>query len=216
MDIFNVQASIPSNTLKYISIILCFLITLLIEEDSINKKDVYLLQTGFFVTIFADLFFIIFDYYILGIILFCLVQIIYYIRYKGDRNYKFTLIIIRFFIIFSLIMVIYITLNLFIIQIDFLFAIAFFYSICLLGSTIEAIKAFRNNLYPYLNKHIILWGMILFLLCDINVAITYLTREHFTKLCNISSLLIWVFYLPSQVLLSISGYKFKYKLLRTK
>jgi len=34
--------------------------------------------------------------------------------------------------------------------------------------------------------------------------------------CNISSLLIWVFYLPSQVLLSISGYKFTYKFLRTK
>jgi len=159
MDIFNVQAFIPSNTFKYISIILCFLITLLIEEYSIDKKDVYLLQMGFFVTIFADLF---------------------------------------------------------IIKIDFLFAIAFFYSICLLGSTIEAIKAFRNNLYPYPNKHIILWGMVLFLLCDVNVAITYLTREHFTTLFNISSLLIWVFYLPSQVLLSISGYKFKYKLLKTK
>ncbi|WP_408629709.1 lysoplasmalogenase family protein [Alkaliphilus flagellatus] len=206
IDIFNIQDFISSDILKYISIIFCFLITLILGENCLDKKDISLLQTGLFITVFADLFLLILDYYILGITLFCFVQIIYYIRYKGYRD-SFT--IVRFIIIFLFIMAVYFTLNIFIIKIDFILAIAFFYSICLMTSTIEAIKAFKNNLYPYPNNYMVLWGMIFFFLCDINVAISNLTREIFVPLYNISILLIWFFYLPSQILLSISGNKFK-------
>ena len=209
MDIFNIRVFIPSNIFKYISIILCFLITLLIGKNHLNQKDKILLQAGFFVTILADLCFLILDYYILGITFFCLVQIIYYNRYKRNRRYKATLINVRLLIIFLLIMVIYRILNLFIIKIDFIFAIALFYSICIIISVAESIRVFKNNLYPYPNKSMILWGMILFLLCDLNIAISYMTRGFFMSLHNFSNLLIWVFYLPSQVLLSVSGYKFK-------
>lgn len=206
IDIFNIQAFISSDILKYISIIFCFLITLALGENCLDKKDISLLQIGLFITVFADLFLLILDYYILGITLFCFVQIIYYIRYKG---YKDSFTIVRFIIIFLFIMTVYFILNKFIIKIDFILAIAFFYSICLMTSTIEAIKAFKNNLYPYPNNYMILWGMIFFFLCDINVAISNLTREFFVPLYNISILLIWFFYLPSQILLSISGNKFK-------
>lgn len=55
----------------------------------------------------------------------------------------------------------------------------------------------------------ILIGMILFLLGDINVAMSYISKEISVSLGNNFSLLIWVFYLPSQALLSLSGYKYK-------
>jgi len=209
IDIFNVKSFVSSNVIKYISIILCFGITILIGEYGLDKKDTFLLQTGFFITIFADLCFLIFDYYILGIIFFCLVQVVYYNRYKGYKSYRSPLIIARFIIVFLLIISIYLILNLFIVKIDFLFAIALVYSIYLLSSIIESIKAFKNNLYPFPNKHIIVLGMVLFLLCDINVAISSVTKEFATSVHDISKLLIWIFYLPSQVLLSLSGYKFK-------
>lgn len=207
LDIFNKKILISSSIFKYISIILCFIITLFIGEDGFNKRDKSLLQIGLFVTVLADLCFLILDYYILGTILFCLVQVIYYNRYKRGGIYRPPLSFIKFIIIFLLIMVIYLIINLTLIKIDFLFSIAFFYAICLIFSTVESIKAFKNNLYPCYNKYIIVVGMVFFLLCDINIAIFNTSKEFNVFIYNISALLIWSFYLPSQVLLSISGYR---------
>ena len=75
-------------------------------------------------------------------------------------------------------------------------------------TTIEAIKAYRYNLYPEPNKYLMLFGMLLFLFGDINVGLAYLLKGSSTSFYNISIQLIWVFYLPSQVLLSLSGYNF--------
>jgi len=209
MDIFNFEGAISSNLLKFISIAICFLIVLCIGNDYLNKKDKALLQLGLLITVFADFCFLIIDYYVLGIGLFCLVQVIYYNRYKGYRSYRYPLVILRFTITLILIVTIYLVLNLVTIKIDFLYVIALFYAICLISSIIESIRTFRDNTYSYPNKHMILLGMLLFLLCDINIAISNITKEISIVVHNISGILIWVFYLPSQVLLSMSGYKFR-------
>jgi hypothetical protein len=92
-----------------------------------------------------------------------------------------------------------------------LLPISLFYGICLLISVIKAIKASINNLYTSKSKHMIVFGMVLFLLCDTCVALSNITvifplsGYKMTSLHTISSLLIWVFYLPSQLLLSLSG-----------
>jgi len=209
MDVLNIQTFISSDILKYISIILCFIIVLSIGKDGFNNRDKFLLQFALVITVVADLCFLIFDYYILGIIFFCLVQIIYFIRHKMSSGYKIFITIIKFTITFLAIMIIYIMINLFIIKIDFLYGIALFYSICLCTSTIKAIQVIKFNLYPYPNKYMIGVGMALFLLCDINVAISSITKSSLISLHIISSLLIWIFYLPSQILLSMSGYDFR-------
>ncbi|HCQ88645.1 MAG TPA: hypothetical protein DIU45_01360 [Clostridium sp.] len=114
-------------------------------------------------------------------------------------------------------MFIYLIINLFIIKIDILFAVVLFYAICLIISIRKAIKVCKNNLYPYPNKYMIAYGMILFILCDINVAlynVTEVTGISWTFIDivhNITGLLIWLFYVPSQLLLSLSGYNFLLK-----
>lgn len=51
-------------------------------------------------------------------------------------------------------------------------------------------------------------------MCDVNVALyniigfISLTGKFINLLYDISSISMWLFYLPSQVLLSLSGYKF--------
>jgi hypothetical protein len=212
MDFYKVKNIITSDSIKYLCILLCFLISILstknLHSDKVNDRDRKLLKLGLFITIIADLCLIILDFYIFGVLFFTLVQIIYCVRYT-NRNIKITLITI--FTIFLFIVFVYAIAILFIEEINILLPISLFYVICLLFSVTKAIKASINNLYTSESKHMIAIGMVLFLLCDTCVALSNITvifplsRYIMTSIHTISSLLIWVFYLPSQLLLALSG-----------
>lgn len=206
MDVFNKKVFLSSNTLKFISMILIFIISIIIRKNPLSHKDLNLLQMGLFITLIADLFLLILDrHYILGIILFSMVQILYSFRYEY-RNLKLT--IRNFIIIFLGLSILHIVYNKFIAEIDFLWTIGLFYGICLLNSVVKAVKAYKYKTYPKPNRQMVLIGMILFLLCDINVAM-YNILNYFSNdniLYNVSSVSMWLFYLPSQVLLALSGY----------
>lgn len=212
MDFFSIRSYISTDIIKFISILLCFLIGLLTGKDAINIRDKHLLQVGLFFTIMADLCLLILDYFVLGIVLFCIVQITYFVRYKVNQSGKSS--VVRFLILFEALIVLYIVANFFFVRIPFLFVIALFYSICLGSSVVKALKACKNNTFLCHNKYMIAFGMILFLLCDINVGIYNMPRfsylsGYFTEgFYNTSRQLVWFFYLPSQVLLALSGYKF--------
>ncbi|WP_312573495.1 hypothetical protein [Clostridium sp.] len=214
IEFFNIEIFISSYMIKYICIMICFLICLFAEKNPLNRLDISLLKVGLFITMFADLFLTVFNYYTLGVALFCVVQILYSIRYEALKISETSS---KFIIIFLSLMFIYLIINLFIIKIDILFAVVLFYAICLIISIRKAIKVCKNNLYPYPNKYMIAYGMILFILCDINVAlynVTEVTGISWTFIDivhNITGLLIWLFYVPSQLLLSLSGYNFLLK-----
>lgn len=207
IDFFHKSSFISVDRMKYLSIILCFLMVLLIGKDALNKRDKAFLQAGFFMTIIVDLCLIILDYFILGVVFFCFVQIIYTIRYEFK---KIKYILMKFAIIFHGIMIAYWMIDFFIIKIDILFAVVLFYAICLITSVMRGIKACKNNVYPYLNRYMISFGMIFFLLCDINVGLYNISAyiDLSVNFENTSYLLIWLFYLPSQVLIALSGYDF--------
>lgn len=200
VEFFNIKKEIPMDVIKYISILLCFLITLISEGNEINNLDNRLLQIGMFFTVIADLFLVILNYHILGVLTFCIVQMVYIARYTAG---KFHHTIRKLIMILILICSIYFLVNKIIIELDFLIPLGFFYSICLLISILKSIEAGKKNIYIDPNKSMIIWGMILFALCDLNVALARIELLH-----SISSSLIWIFYLPSQVLLSLSGYKY--------
>lgn len=212
MDFFNIKALISSNRIKIISIILCFIISLLGKEYGLGVNDVFLLRLGLFITIIADLFLLVLDsHFILGVFLFSIVQIIYIIRYDNKNIYlkfkKFTALLLILIFMYGI-------LNSFIVKIDFLIVIGFYYAIILLTSFIKSIKACKYKIYPSPNRYMIVMAMILFLLCDINVFLYNLidfiplSAQAGKTIYNISSISMWLFYLPSQVLLSLSGYKF--------
>ena len=195
---------LSSDYIKYFCVLLCFLLSLLLGEHNLTIKDVRLLQLGLFLTCLADLCLIIFNYPTLGVALFCLVQITYSLRYKMNST---LLILKRFSIIFLCIFTVYIIINFTITHLDILFVFASFYAICLTTSVFYAIK----NKYQKPNKYMVTLGMVLFLLCDINVALRNITSlislpQVFTDVTyQLSSVLIFVFYLPSQLLLALSG-----------
>lgn len=206
IDICVIQSCISSDKLKFLSMILIFIISLLAKKDALNHKDLHLLQIGLFITVIADLFLLVLNnHYILGISLFSIVQIIYIIRYKcGDIKF----IIRKFIVIFISLLIIYFMINKLVIKFDFIWIMGVFYAYCLTSSVVEAFKVYRYKRYPKPNRYMILIGMILFLLCDINVAIYNIFNEGL--LYSISSVSMWLFYLPSQVLLSLSGYDYKF------
>mgnify|MGYP000844872188 CR=1 FL=1 len=207
IDIYDIESIISSDRLKYLSMILVLMISLFTGDDALNVKDLQLLQTGLFITLIADLFLLILGrHYILGILLFSVVQIIYSSRY-GFTNLKMN--IRNFIVIFSSLFIVYFVVDKLIFKLDFIWGMGLFYGICLLNSVIKAAKAYRDRLLPKPNGHMILIGMVLFLLCDINVALYNILNEGLFY--NISSISMWLFYLPSQVLLSLSGYKYNLK-----
>lgn len=214
VDFSNINLMVSSDIMKYTSIILCFFTSIITNRCALHIQDIFLLRLGLLATVFADLFLVILEYPTLGVIFFSIVQIIYSIRYDVIKTHS---IIANYLYLFFIIIIAYLISNFFI-EIDFLYAIALYYSIAIIISISKAIKAYKSNLYPSPNKYLILVGMILFLLCDVNVGIYNITKiinyseSFYDRLRNASNLLIWIFYLPSQVLLSLSGYNFNISL----
>lgn len=212
MDFYNVKTIISSSHIKYLCVILCFLLSILQTKNSqvntVKQRDNLLLQWGLLITMIADFCLVILEFYILGVLFFILVQITYCVRYT-NKNIK--IMILKLFISFVFIVISYAIALLFIEEINSLVPISLFYVICLLTSVIKAVKASIDNLYTAPGKYMIVFGMILFLLCDICVALSNiivmfpLSRYKITRFQTITYFLIWVFYVPSQLLLSLSG-----------
>lgn len=200
MDNHQIVGLIPSNILKFLSIILCLFITLLNGSRNLNEKDKLLLQHGMIFTVLADLCLLVYNNFLLGLLFFCFVQIIYYIRYKGNLELKESVLLIIFFLIgyklYSIRM-----------KSDFLVVIGLFYTVLFLSSFIKSIEVYKADQYPTPNKYLITIGMLLFVLCDINVGLFYLAKDS-SLLSTLSERLIWIFYLPSQISLALSGYRF--------
>lgn len=212
IDISIIKVFELSSVLKYISIILCFSISLLIGSNYLDKIDKLLLELGLLITLIADFLLLFTDYFTMGVGVFSIVHIIYAIRYERNRIKP---VLIKFTVIFLVIIITYLVFNHFFMKIELLFAMALFYAVSILNSVVKAIKTCKHKLFPYPNKYLIAWGMVLFLLCDINVGIFNITRMTYNLnsiinlLYSISGVLMWFFYLPSQVLISLSGFDFK-------
>lgn len=206
-DLYHYQFQLPSNVLKFICIFLCLVISIISSPLQSQSKNIFLLQLGLIFTTMADYIFLIQNgYYCIAIGLFSIVQIIYSLRYR-EGNEKIR--ILRFTIEFIIIYFLYIIINS-CYEIDFLIAISIFYARCLYSSIKEAFWLFRNNKNQYKDR-IILLGMVLFFLCDINLGLNYILRvtsmgHSLNLIKTISSISIWIYYLPSQLLLALSGW----------
>lgn len=189
-----------STGLKYLSIILFFITSLTIDSTTHNLKNLRLLQVALFFTLCADTCLLIFDYYKPGIFFFCIVQTLYIIRHNSIANIDKNKLLIPII----LIIVLPSALN----KIrpakveQGLYLIAIVYSVLLITGLIIALKSTK----------IIAWGMVFFFLCDINVALSFIFFFYPVYILGVSlnyicGFLIWVFYLPSQLLLTLSGFE---------
>ena len=145
---------------------------------------------------------------------FCIVQSLYLIRLglwdKPTEKAKTTGIFVKKFLrniavtVFILILLLFLR-----IKPEALILVTCFYFVSIMFNVIDSvIMDFRGrNKYQFLYSS----GMVLFLLCDLNVGVFNLTgfvsvnSNWFQHLYNFSTVAMWLFYLPAQVFISLSG-----------
>lgn len=182
---------------RYGGVIICFLFSLL----SFKNKHNHFLIAGLAFTIVADYFLIILnDYYIVGIAFFTIVQAMYFC-YIAPKHWLASLIT-RFSIagIVSLLIT-------FVLKVSDAtsYAAVFYYT----NLVMNAVDAFINK-----NKSLLLFaiGLVLFIGCDTFVGLFNLSdfitinSSAFKILEDNCVLIIWIFYLPSQTLISLSPF----------
>jgi hypothetical protein len=178
---------------------------------------------GLFFTLISDLFILILDYYLYGVFVFILVQQLYsfrliFLRYeKRDQSERILLYIKRIMIQVGLAAMTYLVLFFAGVNLDSLLITSVFYFISILFNTIAAVQlAIRDHRMK--SNLLYAAGMLLFLLCDINVGLFNLSgfiklpEEIYSVIYSYSSILMWTFYAPSQVLIALSvSYIVKHK-----
>jgi len=177
--------------------------SLLIGSHGYSKEDKLLVQLARLFTLIADYFLVISSNYTMGIFFFSLVQITYIIRHSimEDKKYKN----LMFFIValtIALITLLNIELPSF--EKD-LIVLALIYASLLTTSLYCAVSTISRGKYFKKSSWIIALGMVLFFMCDLNVGLYNIVGEGNVKF--FLGFLIWLFYLPSQLLLTLSGFK---------
>lgn len=195
-------ASIHSSYLKYTAICLCFTLTLLINHHGYNNKDTLLLQMAFFFTLIADFFLVILNWPTPGVFTFIFVQTMHKLRHLV--KYRLSKKNIFIFLVINLILLLFFPLLPHGTIPFHLYLISVFYGSLLSINLIDSIKTLNGKANSKENSLFIALGMFLFFMCDINVALFNIIDN------NITGFFIWLFYFPSQLFLSLSGYDITY------
>lgn len=190
--------------IKYTVIILCFCYALFSRGS--NKSISLCLKGALLFTLISDLFILMLDRYFIGILTFIVTQQLYNTMLCLKKNQKYAI-----WAILQVIAAAVICLLLFLLKVepDALLIASIFYFVCILTNTFRAASAVFHDKR---DKGMLLYaiGMILFLLCDINVGLFNLTNfialpDHiYNGIYNASSILMWTFYAPAQVLIALS------------
>lgn len=181
-----------------VSLIFIFFIISLAGKDYISQKEKNIQSLALFLTFISDIFLVILNWQAIGVFVFIFVQICYSIKIEVNK---------RLFFIYPIIFIlIFIALD------KILLAFAIFYGFLFITNYITACKKFVNKKYPKPNNYLILFGLGLFLLCDITVALYNshnINVELGSDILKVLGNAIWIFYIPSQFLLSISSRKYR-------
>ncbi|BCJ99947.1 lysoplasmalogenase family protein [Anaerocolumna chitinilytica] len=206
-DIFGYPGLDTVTLVKYCSILLCNVFTLTYALKY-RRRENFILSGGLFFTAVSDYFLLFTDNFTFGMLTFCAVQILYlvYLYFLGERRRGVAGRLLVNILLWAAALLILLILQL---PVSLLLITAAFYFISILHNVITAVGNVRHK---FSNRNLIFAvGMILFLLCDINVGIYnmdgFITVESMTfqKLYHFSEIAMWMFYLPAQVCISISG-----------
>lgn len=225
LDLAGANSSLSSK-IKFSIVILCFCYALL-SGRSAGKSIFYIkndslipccIRMALLFTVISDLFLLILDYYFYGVLTFIVVQQFYAIslqlshKEKGkEKVFLFQLRrgLVRLALQLIATLIVCLSLTLLGVSMEALLAVSAFYFICILSNTLMALKTAIQNRK---DKGLVLFaaGMGLFLLCDINVGLFNLSGfitlppELGLVIYAASSILMWTFYAPSQVLIALS------------
>ncbi|MDR1541627.1 MAG: lysoplasmalogenase family protein [Clostridiales bacterium] len=161
---------------------------------AIDRLDAMLSKSAMAFTLAADFCMLVIYNNTAGLIFFCIVQTIYHARYAR-------LIKTAPLVAFQVAAGVAAALGLSMLSLHYRLSAA--YAAALIFSVSASV--FASKKYPRPNRIITPLGMILFLLCDLFVGLYNLP----TNFSSVFQIFIWVFYLPSQCLLAVSGMKMK-------
>ncbi len=223
-----------SKFIKFMIIILCFCFALLFARGA-DKGILFCMKAALLFTVVSDYFLLIKDIYLYGVITFIIVQQLYGVRlilaklqvleYSvtnkekiafGSKGGKYELLLKLYLVrlgaqalITGLLITVFHYLR---VAPNSLLCVSIFYFVSILNNTISA-SLFIKNSFKVKGDILFAVGMIFFLLCDINVGIfnmssfINLPESVYHILYTASSILMWTFYAPAQVLISLSSTK---------
>lgn len=206
-----------SNIIKFTIIILCFCYALFLGKGA-DKSILFCMKMALFFTLVSDLFILLLDYYYYGVLTFIFAQQLYGIRLSMEK-YNINIeaeqkllrrsFLIRLAIQALLMVIICVILMKIGTKLDDLLIASVFYFISIATNTLYSIiiaakRRGKRDLFLFTV------GISLFLLCDINVGLFnlsgYITLPKNLDMIvyAVSSILMWTFYAPSQVLIALS------------
>ncbi|MBQ6486187.1 hypothetical protein IJI76_00455 [Candidatus Saccharibacteria bacterium] len=186
--------------IKYAGIVLSFIYA------KVKFKRDYILQIALLFTLLADTILTLDSISELGVLAFCLAQYFHNARFAGMKPYAFIA-----WSVFLLLILMFGHFH----HINNMYSLAIIYGTSLIANIILTYRWWRKSKKPWnkaTDREIIastcaFFGFILFILCDINVGISYLSVTGVLplKLATFANFFAWMFYYPSQVLISNSS-----------
>lgn len=209
-----------SEYLEYAGIVLCFLAVLLVlartRRDPFPAHEKYLVPLGLALTLTADTFLVLLvKYELAGVIFFCLVETVYAVylscvrraRCKEDPSQKRHVLSGTLWLRGGLLAVV--TAAVWTALKNEMSVLVFLSAYSMVMLTLNMIESWRACRESPRGKEGRLFavGITLFFLCDLNVGL-YHVGDYFTGVPQAFTqavyFLIWLFYLPGQVLISLS------------
>ena len=183
------------------------MLAVLLGKFAHSKKDWAYLVLAMAFTLVSDFFLLLTDYITLGVATFWLAHTAYIFRVRRKLP-KVTVVTLAVGLFFGVLLVL----------LGFPDVLMFFaavYAVLFAQNIIVHVKYCKNtdnttDELPLFNRKIILAALVLFALCDVNVAIFNLRDplELSPQAVDIVYTLIWLFYVPSQLMLAISAVRF--------
>lgn len=197
-----------SRIAKYLSILLCFGLTLAISPESgHDRRDIWTLRLAFFLTIIADFAIGILGYFVAGIAVFFLVQLVYIVRHSQGFVWN-RREVISGLLTLGCVAGLFFHLYPGLVNAG-LFWPVLLYALVLAASLWLAIGTVWRDFFPPRISFFIAGGMLLFFLCDLNVGLGAVLPDG--ELRSVVRILVWFFYLPAQLLLALSGFRVTYR-----
>lgn len=196
LDLFLPQLGWLSTLMKYAGILLCLLTALLLRRNAWNRRDGALLAAALGFTAVADLFLLL-RMPVPGLLAFCVVHLIYIRRYRRALFVPVAVVVLA--AVLGCVAAAWRVPGFPLENV-----LAGIYGMLLLTVLVCSI----TSALPKTNRRIAAAGMVLFLLCDIHVALFNVLPAN-SAYYPYAAFLMWFFYLPSQALLAVSGYEYE-------
>ncbi|MGN0806920.1 MAG: lysoplasmalogenase family protein [Candidatus Coproplasma sp.] len=214
--VFNVFAALGMPDpiyLKYSSVLLCLVVLIVVAFMPDRSRDNAVMIAALFFTAISDLFILVLGkYYETGLVTFIIVQSLYLYRIYSDRLKKIYITLCARLAVMLALIITFAALC----MLDVLVAECAIYITMLVANVVDAFIICRRSV----NNLIFSIGLLLFLGCDVCVGLfnfgAVLDVALPAWLIAFASVAMWAFYLPSQVLITLSVNKGGLRLIRTK